>query len=148
MMEATPYVLPILAALLAFAVGFLWHKASSDRRTGGAEREATRIVESAERDAEARRQASERDAETRRRSTELEARESTLKARAAFEDETRQREREIASIEQRILGKEEELARKLEQLERRLGEYSDKERSEERRVGKECRVEGARCQRK
>src|SRR4029079_13365127 len=71
---------------------------------------------------------SARDAETRRRSLELEARESTLKARAAFDDETRKREREIQSIEQRILAKEEELARKLEQMERRRGEYGDKKR--------------------
>src|SRR5205814_1576047 len=56
MMEATWIVLPIVAAL-ALAVGFLIHKASSDRRIGGAEREARRIVETAERDAETRREA-------------------------------------------------------------------------------------------
>ena len=125
-MEATWIVLPIVAAL-ALAVGFLIHKASSDRRIGGAEREARRIVETAE-----------RDAETRLKSSELESREATLKARAAFDDETRKRERDIQSIEQRILVKEEELARKLDQLERRLGEYTDKEKglaSRERAVG-------------
>ena len=84
-MDATWFVLPIVAAL-ALAVGYLVHKTSSDRRIGGAEREARRIVETAEREADSHRQASERDAETRRRSLELEARESTLKARAAFED--------------------------------------------------------------
>ena len=73
-MDATWIMLPVVAAL-ALAVGFLIHKTSSDRRIGGAEREARRIVESAE-----------RDAETRRKSTELEAREATLKARSAFED--------------------------------------------------------------
>src|SRR5437763_12385285 len=80
MMEATSYVLPIVAALLASFVGYLLHKSFSDRRIGGAEREAKRIVETAQRDAETRLQNSERDAETRRRSLELEARESTLKA--------------------------------------------------------------------
>ena len=127
MMEATWLVLPIVAAL-ALAVGYLIHKTSSDRRIGGAEREAKRIVETAEKDAATRLSASERDAETRRRSLELEARESTLKARTAFDDETRKREREIQSIEQRILTKEEELARKLDQMERRLGEYADKDK--------------------
>ena len=116
-MDATWIVLPVVAAL-ALAVGFLLHKASSDRRIGGAEREARRILETAE-----------READTRRKSSELETRESTLKARGALEEETRRREREIQSIEQRILTKEEELARKLEQLERRLGEYGDKDRS-------------------
>ena len=50
-MDATWFVLPIVAAL-ALAVGYLIHKTSSDRRIGGAEREAKRIVETAERDAE------------------------------------------------------------------------------------------------
>ena len=115
-MEATWIVLPVVAAL-ALAVGFLIHKAASDRRIGGAEREARRIVETAE-----------RDAQTRLKSSELESREAALKARAALEDETRKREREIQSIEQRILTKEEELARKLDQLERRLAEYTDKDK--------------------
>jgi ribonuclease Y len=116
MMDATWMVLPVVAAL-ALAVGFLLHKASSDRRIGGAEREARRIVETAE-----------REAETQRKSSELETRESTLRARAAFEEEARRREREIHTIEQRIVGKEEELVRKLEQLERRLDEYTGKDK--------------------
>ena len=115
-MDATWMVLPVVAAL-ALAVGFLLHKASSDRRIGGAEREARRIVDTAE-----------REAETRHKSSELETRESTLRARAAFEEEARRREREIQTIEQRIVGKEEELVRKLEQLERRLDEYTGKEK--------------------
>jgi ribonucrease Y len=116
MMDATWIILVVVAAL-ALAVGFLLHKASSDRRIGGAEREARRIVEAAE-----------RETDTRRKSSELEIRESTLKARAAFEEETRRREREIQTVEQRVAGKEEELARKLEQLERRSEEYAGKER--------------------
>ena len=116
-MDATWIVLPVVAAL-ALAVGYLFHKASTDRRIGGAEREARRIVETAE-----------RDAETRRKASELETRESMLKVRAALEEESRRREREIQSVEQRILAKEEELARKLDQVERRLSEYADKERS-------------------
>jgi len=115
-MDATWMVLPVVAAL-ALAVGFLLHKASSDRRIGGAEREARRIVDTAE-----------REAETRHKSSELETRESTLRARAAFEEEARRREREIHTIEQRIVSKEEELVRKLEQIERRLDEYTGKEK--------------------
>jgi ribonuclease Y len=116
MMDATWIVLPVVAAL-ALAVGYLVHKASTDRRIGGAEREARRIVESAE-----------READTRRKSSELESRETTLKARAVLDEETRRREREIQSIEQRVIAKEEELARKLEQLERRLDEFTGKEK--------------------
>jgi ribonuclease Y len=126
MMDATWIVLPVVAAL-ALAVGFLLHKASSDRRIGGAEREARRIVETAE-----------READSRRKAAELEIRESTLQARTAFEEETRRREREIQGIEQRILGKEEELARKLDHLERRLDELTGREKgltARERTVG-------------
>ena len=115
-MDATWIILVVVAAL-ALAVGFLLHKASSDRRIGGAEREARRIVEAAE-----------READTRRKSAELETREGTLKARAAFEEETRRREREIQTVEQRASGKEEELARKLQQVDRRSEEYASKER--------------------
>ena len=115
-MDATWIMLPVVAAL-ALAVGYLFHKAATDRRIGGAEREARRIVETAE-----------RDVETRRKAADLEMRESTLKARGVLDEETRRREREMQSVEQRILAKEEELARKLEQIERRLAEYSDKEK--------------------
>jgi ribonuclease Y len=126
MMDATWIVLPVVAAL-ALAVGFLLHKASSDRRIGGADREARRIVETAE-----------READTRRKAAELEIRESTLKSRTSFEEDIRRREREIQSIEQRILTKEEEVARKLDQLERRLDELTAKEKglgARERTVG-------------
>ncbi|HSF01533.1 MAG TPA: ribonuclease Y, partial [Solirubrobacterales bacterium] len=116
MMDATWIMLPVVAAL-ALAVGYLFHKAATDRRIGGAEREARHIVETAE-----------RDAETRRKAADLEMRESTLKARGALDAETRRHEREMQSVEQRILAKEEELARKLEQIERRLAEYTDKEK--------------------
>src|SRR4029453_1990906 len=128
MMDATWILLPVVAAL-ALAVGYLFHKASSDRRIGGAEREAPRIPEPAEHDARRILETAQRESEARQRTTELEAREAVLKARTSFEDETRRRERDIQAIEQRVLTKEEEITRKLEQLERRLAEYSDKDKS-------------------
>jgi ribonucrease Y len=127
MMDAT-WILLLIVAALALVVGYLVHKASSDRRIGGAEREAHRITETAERDAKRITETAEREAEARQRTTELEAREAMLKARASFEDETRRRERDIQTVEQRLLTKEEEIARKLEQLERRLAEYTDKDK--------------------
>ena len=50
MMDAT-WILLLIVAALALVVGYLVHKASSDRRIGGAEREAHRITETAEREA-------------------------------------------------------------------------------------------------
>ena len=127
MMDAT-WILLVVVAALALAVGYLLHKASSDRRIGGAEREAHRITETAEHEARRIVENAQRESESRQRTTELEAREAMLKARATFEDETRRRERDIQAIEQRVLTKEEEISRKLEQLERRLAEYSDKDK--------------------
>ena len=95
-------------ALFAVVLGFFLHKLITDRKLGDTASRAERIVRDAE-----------RDAETRRRTADLEAKERALQARAAFEEETRRREREFQQIEQRIVGKEEELARKLDQLDRR-----------------------------
>ena len=50
MMDAT-WILLVVVAALALAVGYLLHKASSDRRIGGAEREAHRITETADHEA-------------------------------------------------------------------------------------------------
>ena len=105
-------------AVLALVLGFFLHKWISDRRIGEATSAGRQIVANAERDAEAH-----------RKTVELAAKEAGLKARAEFEAETRKREREIESIEQRIIAKEEQLARKLEELERRLGEYASKDRN-------------------
>src|SRR3989454_8345173 len=70
----------------------------------------------------------ERAPNNRRKTADLDAKEAALKARAASDEETRRRRREIEQIEQRVLAKEEELARKLHQLERRLTEFAAKER--------------------
>src|SRR5207245_11295850 len=78
---------------------------------------------------------------------EVEVKEAARKARATFEEETREREGKIQAIEQRVLSKEEELARKLDQLERRLNESVSKDREltgREKTIGeKESRLASA-----
>jgi ribonucrease Y len=106
-----------IIAVLALVLGFILHKWISERKIGEASTHAERIIRDAE-----------RDAANRLKTADLEAKEASLKARATFEEETRQREGKIQQIEQRVLSKEEELARKLEQLERRLNESSGKDR--------------------
>jgi ribonuclease Y len=122
--------------VIAFAAGFLLQKSLVDKRLGGAEARAERIVADAT-----------RDAETRRKASELEAREATLKARGEFETEVRRRERDIEQIEQRILTKEEQLARKLEEIERRINEQAQRDRealARERKLAeKEARLSQA-----
>src|SRR5262249_56860315 len=106
-----------IIAVLALVIGFLLHKWISERKTGDASAQAQRIVQEAE-----------REAANRVKTAELEVKEAALKSRAAFDEETRQREGKIQQIEQRVLSKEEELARKLDQLERRLTDSVSKER--------------------
>src|SRR5438034_9000515 len=72
----------------------------------------------------------------------LAAKEELMTAREAFEEESTRRRREIERREQVVeqrLGGLEERARGLEQRGRAL-EDRDQARSEERRVGKECRA--------
>src|SRR2546428_5294492 len=109
--------LVVLGAVVSLAAGFLIQRTLTTRKIGDATVAATRIVSDAERDAQAR-----------LKSADLEAKESALRARTDFEQETRRREREIDQVEQRILVKEEQLARKLEDIERRLSESTSKDR--------------------
>src|SRR5215467_5513359 len=122
-----------IIAVLALVIGFVLHKWISERKTGDAASQAQRIVHEAE-----------REAANRVKTAELEVKEAALKARADFEDETRQREGKIQQIEQRVLSKEEELARKLDQLERRLNESITRDRelgNREKSIGeKESRL--------
>ena len=111
-------VIDSLIAVLALLTGFFLHKWFTDKRLGEAALRAQRIVDEAS-----------RDAENRKKAADLEVRESTLKARAEFETESRRRERDIQQVEQRILAKEEQLARKLDDIERRLAEFTSKDAS-------------------
>src|SRR5215470_1126468 len=118
MTHAIWLILIPLVAVLALVVGFLFQKSLSERKLGTAGDRAQRILTDAQ-----------HDAESRLKTAELEAREILLKSRSEFDTEVRRREREMQSIEQRIISKEEQLARKLEELERRLAEFGSKERS-------------------
>ncbi len=89
-----------LVGLLSLLIGVLLHKWFTDRRLGDAGVAAKKIIADGEREADALRKAAE-----------LEAREASLKARAALEDDTRRSERELKQVEQRVVTKEEELAR-------------------------------------
>jgi ribonuclease Y len=135
-MQGIWLILDSVIAVLALVLGFVLHKWISDRKIGDASRQAERLVQQAE-----------HDAANRLKTAELEVKEATLKSRAAFEDEMRQREGKIQQIEQRVLAKEEELARKLDQLERRLNEAVSKEHAlvgrERSVVDKESRLASA-----
>src|SRR2546422_10928106 len=94
-----------LVGLLSLLIGVLLHKWFTDRRLGDAGVAAKKIIAGGEREADAVRKAAE-----------LEAREASLKARAARADETRPSERQLQQGEQRAGTNEGEPARKPDQL--------------------------------
>src|SRR3989441_825604 len=79
--------LDAIFGIIGLVVGFVLHKWFTERKIGDAQSRAEALVQDAA-----------RDAETRRKTAELEAKETALKARTIFEDETRRRERETADV--------------------------------------------------
>src|SRR3989442_1086258 len=116
-MQGIWLILDSVIGVLALVLGFILHKGISDSKVGEASNRAERIIQDAE-----------RDAANRRKTADLESQETALKARTAFEAESRKREISIQQMEQRVLAKEEDLARKLDQLDRRLTESGAKDR--------------------
>ena len=90
-MQGIWLILDSIIAVLALVLGFILHKWISERKVGDASRQAQRIMQEAE-----------RDAANRMKTAELEMKEAALKSRAAFEEETRQREGKIQQIEQEV----------------------------------------------
>ena len=116
MLQGFWLVIDSVIAVLALLVGFFLHKWFTDKRLGEAGERVERLLLEAS-----------REVENLRKAAELETRESTLKARAELDAETRRREREIQQIEQRTISKDEQLARKLSDVDRRLGEFTSKD---------------------
>src|SRR3989442_10611571 len=116
-MQGIWLILDSVIAVLALRLGFIPQKGIRGGKVGDASNRAEPII-----------QAAERDAANRRKTADLESQEPALKARTAFEAESRKREISIQQMEQRVLSKEEELARKLDQLDRRLTESGAKDR--------------------
>lgn len=136
-MDLNLLLVPI-AAVVAFLVGYLLHRASVARTLGEAESQARRIIDDARRlvdqaarEADGKLREAEsnlREAEGKVRSAELEAREISLRVRADLDQETRTRQKEIESIERRISQKEEQLGRRLDQIDRRENDFQARDR--------------------
>jgi ribonuclease Y len=89
---------------------------------------AERLVTDAREQAEELGHEVERKAEAIRKEAKIEAREEHLRARQAFEDESRDRRRELARLERRIARREEKLDRRTNAFEDREKELSRLER--------------------
>jgi ribonuclease Y len=129
-MDLKLLLIPI-AAVVAFLIGYLLHKASTARTIGEAEGQAKRIVDDAKRlvDQAAREAEGKRlEAEAKIRGAELEAKELSLRVRAELDQEIRSRQREVQDIERRTAQKDEQLTRRLDQLDRRESDLQVRDR--------------------
>ncbi|MGB9802873.1 ribonuclease Y [Desulfofundulus sp.] len=109
-------VVTVVAAVVAFAIGYLVRKYLVEARIASAETEARKIIEEAEKAAEAK-----------KREAILEAKEEVLRLRNEMERENKERRSELQRLERRLLQKEETLDRKIESIERKEEALNRKE---------------------
>lgn len=98
----------ILGGLFFFLLGYVLRKYTAKRKIKRAEDQSKNIINDAR-----------VEAERRKRESILESKEMLLKLRTQFEEESKERRKEISVMERRILQKEENLDRKAEILEER-----------------------------
>ncbi len=95
---------------------------------------ADQLLSEARKTADAQHRESERQAEALLKEAKIEAREEHLRARQKFEDESRDRRRELTKLERRIARREEKLERRTSAFEDRERELSRLERELRRKV--------------
>lgn len=98
----------ILGSLVFFYLGYVVRKYTAKMKIKIAEDKAKTIINSAK-----------VEVERRKRESVLEAKDLLLKMRAEFEEESKERRKEISSMEKRLLQKEENIDRKMELLEQK-----------------------------
>lgn len=111
-----------LGSIVFFCLGYILRKYTAKMKIKRAEDKARIIIND-----------SKVEAERRKRESALEAKELLLKMRAEFEDETRERRKELSVLEKRFLQKEENVDKKVEFLERKEKVLEKKEEESHRR---------------
>jgi ribonuclease Y len=109
-----------LGSLFFFCLGYVLRKYTAKMKIKLAEDKAKTIINN-----------SKVEAERRKRESILEAKDLSLKMRAEFEEETKERRKELSLMEKRLLQKEENLDRKVELIEQKDKEH--KKRKEQLR---------------
>ncbi|HRZ14015.1 MAG TPA: ribonuclease Y [Candidatus Omnitrophota bacterium] len=95
-------------ALIAAFLGYLGRRFVAEKKTQDAEARARFIIDQAK-----------KEVEDRHRAAELEAKDLLFKMRQDFEQQTKDRRQEIASLEKRLTQKEENIDRRLDLLEKK-----------------------------
>jgi len=110
---------------ILIVVWFMARRRLAERVLNEAQGKATELARDAE-----------RNSETLLKEAKIEAREEHLRARQAFEDESRDRRRELTKLERRIARREEKLERRTSSFEDREKELSRLERELRAKVGR------------
>ncbi len=106
----------LIVAVISIAAGFFLRKFAVEKETQKAKNAAQRIKEKAE-----------KEAEDKRRESALEAKDEIHKARAVFEEETRERRQELLRLERRIEQREQNLEKKIDFADRKEKEIRELE---------------------
>ncbi len=120
-MNATEILITIVAAVIAFGVGYIVRKKIAEGKIRSAELRAQEIVSS-----------SEKEADARKRETILEAKEEVHSMRQDAERDIKSRRAELNQQEKRLVQKEENLDRKMESLEKKEEKLQRKDEEIER----------------
>ena len=118
-MTTVGYIVAAVAAVVAFVVGFpigiQYRKKVAEKEISSAEEEATRILNEAI-----------KSSESKKREVLLEAKEESLKSRADYEKEVKERRADLQKQERRLQQKEENIDRKTDAIEKKEEALSQK----------------------
>ncbi len=111
-METIIIIVSVIVAIVFLVVGFfsgiLYRKKIAESLIGGAETEASNIIEAAKKKAEAK-----------KKEILLEAKEESIRSKNELDRESRERRSELTRLERRLLQKEENLDRKVDSYEKK-----------------------------
>ena len=113
---AVGVVLLVIAAFVAYKIGYNARTKADEGKIGNAEQKAREIIDDAL-----------KTAETKKRESLLEIKEESIRTKNELEKETKERRAELSRNERRIQQKEENVDKKLETLERREQSLTSKE---------------------
>ncbi|OIO80156.1 MAG: ribonuclease Y [Candidatus Omnitrophica bacterium CG12_big_fil_rev_8_21_14_0_65_43_15] len=116
----------ILFGAALFILGYFTRKVAAEKAMQGAASDAKKILEDAK-----------READNKRREVEIEAKDLRFKIKAEFEESSKDRRQELATLEKRLIQKEENIERKAEVIdgkEREIGQRDTALQNKEKEV--------------
>lgn len=113
----------VIASITAFFLGITYRKKVAESLVGGAENQASQIIEDAK-----------KEADTEKKSALVEAREEAQKIRSKQEDEYKERRNELQNMEKRLISKEEIIDKRESTLEKRSNQLEQKNSEIEKKL--------------